>query len=54
MTHSVSRAALALVLLAPAAVSAQQFAGWHSSLDRAAELSAKSGKPIFAVFRCER
>ncbi len=53
MTFSIRLAAVAVASL-PALGSAQQYAGWHGSLERAAEVSAKTGKPIFAVFRCER
>lgn len=31
-----------------------QTAGWHNNLNRAAEVAAKTGKPLFVVFRCER
>lgn len=27
---------------------------WHSDLKTAAAVAAKTGKPIFVVFRCER
>lgn len=41
-------------LALPASANAQRYAGWHSSLKAAAAESAKTGKPIFVVFRCER
>ncbi|MCC7419124.1 MAG: hypothetical protein IT428_02470 [Planctomycetaceae bacterium] len=43
--------AAAVVLPLPAL---GQTAGWHSNLNRAAEVATKTGKPIFVVFRCER
>jgi hypothetical protein len=38
----------------PAVGQAEESAPWHSSLDQAQKLARESGKPIFAVFRCER
>lgn len=43
-----------IALCATAPLFAQNYAGWHGSLDRAAEVAAKTGKPLFVVFRCER
>ena len=47
---------LAMVLDArTAAVQAAEPApAWHTSLETAQKLARDSGKPIFAVFRCER
>jgi len=50
--------ALAVFLLA-AMISARADAqdshiGWHSDLNRAAQIAAKTNKPIFLVFRCVR
>jgi len=53
MTTSL-RVAVLVAASVPAVASAQQYVGWHGSLERAAEVSAKNGKPLFVVFRCER
>ena len=48
-------AVLAVLLLTGGRVVAQEtFAGWHTSLERGAELSRESGRPLFVVFRCVR
>ena len=48
-------AALAALLLTGGRVIAQEtFVGWHTSLERGAELSRESGRPLFVVFRCVR
>lgn len=31
-----------------------QAAGWHKDLNAARQVARETGKPIFAVFRCER
>jgi len=44
--------AIVTLLFANGAMAAEP--GWLSSLQTAQQKSAESGKPIFAVFRCER
>lgn len=41
-------------LCVPSAVFGQNFLDWHGNLAEAAKLSAKTGKPLFVVFRCVR
>lgn len=47
---------LAMVLGAWTATvtAAEPAPAWHTSLETAQELARQHGKPIFAVFRCER
>lgn len=47
---------LAFLLLTPTTglFAQDSFPGWHSDLDRAAEIAAKRNQPIFLVFRCVR
>ncbi|MBI3863537.1 MAG: hypothetical protein HY290_16730 [Planctomycetia bacterium] len=45
----------ACVLALPMPASAQdKVLRWHDNLDRAAQASRESGKPLFVVFRCVR
>lgn len=57
MTHRYSPVIASLALAAAVALPQPvlgQTSGWHNNLNRAAEVSAKNGKPLFVVFRCER
>lgn len=57
MNHRFSPAVASLALAAAVVLpqpALGQTAGWHNNLNRAAEVAAKTGKPIFVVFRCER
>jgi hypothetical protein len=46
-------AAIACFTTLPTIANAQ-FLGWHNNLNAAAKVSAKTGKPLFVVFRCVR
>ncbi|GAB4160986.1 MAG: hypothetical protein Tsb009_38290 [Planctomycetaceae bacterium] len=48
-------AAFCLTVFASENIAAQTtFFGWHSDLNEAKSVSARTGKPIFVVFRCVR
>lgn len=47
-------AAAATCFAVPPTIAHAQFLGWHNNFNVAAKISAKSGKPLFVVFRCVR
>ena len=43
-----------LATTAKPAAAQEKILRWHDNLDRAAQASRESGKPLFVVFRCVR